>query len=136
MMYCYKTLLYHNVCHTLPSYDVLFPGEQRLHTLSLFFSFSLSLSISSYLSVLFPSLFLYLFISVFVSCLCPFNCGSHYSLFRLFYHSPVFSPSIHPPCCLTGCVCCFYQSDIGSLPRARPGNSEFSLMAPLGPAPL
>lgn len=33
------------------------------------------------------------------------------------------SPSIHPStpsCCLTGRVWCFCQSDIGSLPRARP----------------
>lgn len=29
-------------------------------------------------------------------------------------------PSIHPPYCLTGRVCCFYPGDIGSLPRARP----------------
>lgn len=99
-----------------------------------FFLFSLSFSIFSFLS--FSYFLCFFFKSIHLSlCLCPLNSGSHYSLFRLFYHSPALSPSIHPPYCLTGRVCCFYPTDIGSLPRARPGTGEFSLMAPLGPAP-
>lgn len=59
--------------------------------------------------------------------LCPLNPGGHYSLFRpFFYHSHVLSTSIHPADCLTGRVCCFYSTDIGSLPRACPRTSDGS----------
>lgn len=82
-----------------------------------------------------PFLSLYVLFPSFFSTNSLFFVPGHYYLFRLLHHSPVLSPSIHPPCCLTGRVCCFYPSDIGSLLRARPGNSEFSLMDPVGPAP-
>lgn len=84
---------------------------------SLYFPFSLCL-VSFFLSNLFIPL-------------CPLNSGGHSSFFRpffFFFTTPVFfrHPSIHPPDCLTGRVCCFNPTDIGSLPRACPGTSDGS----------
>lgn len=73
------------------------------------------------------------FLSLFV-CRYALNSAARYSPFPSFLLLPC-PRSIHPLSWLTGRVCCFYQSDIGSLPRARPGNSQLGLMAPQGPAP-
>lgn len=79
-------------------------------------------------------LFLFLFVSLpsffFQSINLSLSIKPWRSLFSFppffFNHSHVLSTSIHPPYRLTGRVCCFYPTDIGSLPRARPGTSDGS----------
>lgn len=106
---------------------ILFPGGNSLHTPH-FFSLFICLSPSLPLCLL--SCFLLFFVTIQLSL-----WQSLFSFPSFFHHSSALSPSIHPPYCLTGRVCCFYPSDIGSLPRACPETNEFSLIAPLGPAP-
>ena len=96
-----------------------FQGEHRLHTHT-FFALFIGLSPSLPISLCLVSFFLFFCIYSSHS----LSIKSWWSLFSFpsFLSPPrPLAPSIHPPCCLTGCVCCFYPSDIGSLPRARPG---------------
>lgn len=128
-MYYSKTLLYHNVCHTMPSYDVLFSGEQGLHTLHFFLFICLSPSFPIPLS--FVSFFFCIYSSLSLSPVFVHLTVAVIILFSVFFIAPLSSlyPSILPAVWQGVCVV-FIRVTSGLFPGHVPGTASSAWWLP------